>query len=56
MLEGILEGILNVEYLFTVLLLLSGAIKYIPPKQQRKTSYVEYTAVVKDLTQTRSII
>ena len=30
------------EYEFTVLLLLSGAIKYIPPKQRRKTSHVEY--------------
>ena len=30
------------EYEFTVLLLLSGAIKYIPPKQQKKRSYVEY--------------
>ena len=30
------------EYEFTVLLLLSGAIKYIPQKQQRKTSHVEY--------------
>ena len=29
------------EYEFTVLLLLSGAIKYIPPKQQSKTSHVE---------------
>ena len=29
-------------YEFTVLLLLSGPIKYIPPKQQRKTSRVEY--------------
>ena len=30
------------EYEFTVLLLLSGAIKYIHLKQQRKTSHVEY--------------
>ena len=30
------------EYDFTVLLLLSRAIKYIPRKQQRKMSHVEY--------------
>ena len=30
------------EYEFTVLLLLSGDIKYIPPKQQKKPSHVEY--------------
>ena len=37
-----IRGNIRGEYEFTVLLLLSGAIKYIPPKQQRKTSYVEY--------------
>ena len=37
----ILEGNIRGEYEFTVLLLLSGAIKYIPQEQQRKTSHVE---------------
>ena len=40
--EGDIRGNIREEYEFTVLLLLSGAIKYIPPKQQRKTSHVEY--------------
>ena len=38
----ILEGNIRGEYEFTVLLLLSGAIKYIPQEQQRKTSHVEH--------------
>ena len=38
----ILEEDIRGEYELTVLLLWSGAIKYIPPKQQRETSHVEY--------------
>ena len=38
----ILEGNVRGEYEFTVLLLLSGAIKYIPPKQQ--ICHVEYNS------------
>ena len=38
----ILKENIRGKYEFTVLLLLLGAIKYIPPKQHRKTSHVEY--------------
>ena len=37
------------EYEFTVLLLLSGTIKYIPPKQQKKTCHVEYKQAKKTI-------
>ena len=40
--RGILEENIRGEHEFTVLLLLSGAIKYILQKQQRKTSHVGY--------------
>ena len=38
----VLKENIREKYEFTVLQLLLGAIKYIPPKQHRKTSHVEY--------------